>query len=68
MKRNQRYDGCMKSSTKTSPEFEKFNALVGRVMSLPPDEAKRRIEQDHETYKPKKQKKSKLKTTQTPPH
>jgi hypothetical protein len=58
----------MGSSPKTSPEFQRFNALVGKVLSLPPDEAKRRIEQDHETYKPKKQKKSKLKTTQTPPH
>jgi hypothetical protein len=58
----------MTAKAKTSPEFERFNALVGKVLSLPPDEAKRRIEQDHETYKPKRQKKSKTKTTQTPPH
>lgn len=52
------------SGTKTSPEFARFDALVGKVMSVPPDEVKQRIAQDHETYKPKKKK---SKATKTPP-
>jgi hypothetical protein len=54
----------MKSSTKTSPEFERFNALVGRVLSVPSATLKRRLEEDKETYKPKKKK---GKATKTPP-
>jgi hypothetical protein len=54
----------MKSTAGTSPEFERFNALVGRVLSVPPATLKRRLEEDKETYKPKKKK---GKAKETPP-
>lgn len=54
----------MKSEPQTSPEFDKFNALVGKVLSVPPETLKRRLEEDRETPKPAKKKK---KTTKTPP-
>ena len=43
----------MKSEAKTSPEFARFNALVGKVLSVPPETLKRRLEEDRETYKPR---------------
>jgi hypothetical protein len=49
---------------RTSPEFDKFNALVGKVLSVPPETLKRRLEEDRETYKPKKKK---GKAKKTPP-
>lgn len=49
---------------RTSEEFAKFNALVGKVLSVPPETLKRRLEADRETYKPKKKKD---KATKTPP-
>jgi hypothetical protein len=54
----------VKIKPKTSPEFERFNALVGRVLSVPPETVKGRLEADRETYKPKKKKR---KATKTPP-
>jgi len=54
----------MGSSPKTSPEFERFNALVGKVLSVPPETLKRRLEEDREIYKPNKKK---GKATKTPP-
>ncbi len=47
-----------------SEEFAKFNALVGKVLSVPPETLKRRLEADRETYKPQKKKR---KATKTPP-
>jgi hypothetical protein len=41
---------------RTSEEFARFNALVGKVLSVPPETLKRRLEEDRETYKPKKKK------------
>jgi hypothetical protein len=49
---------------KTSPEFDRFNTLVGKVLSVPPETLKRRLEADRETYKPKKKKD---KAKKTPP-
>lgn len=49
---------------RTSEEFARFNALVGKVLSVPPGELKQRIAQDSATYKPKKKKR---KATKTPP-
>jgi hypothetical protein len=54
----------MKSEPRTSPEFDRFNALVGKVLSVPPETLKRRLEEDRETYKPQKKKR---KATKTPP-
>jgi hypothetical protein len=54
----------MKSEPRTSPEFDRFNALVGKVLSVPPEALKRRLEADRETYKPQKKKR---KATKTPP-
>jgi hypothetical protein len=48
----------------TSEEFARFNALVGKVLSVPPETLKRRLEEDRETYKPKKKK---GKATKNPP-
>jgi hypothetical protein len=47
-----------------SLEFEKFNSLVGKVLSVPPETLKRRLEADRETYKPQKKKR---KATKSPP-
>ena len=52
----------MKIDKPQSEEFAKFNTLVGRVLSVPPETLKRRLEADRETYKPKK-KKDKAKKT-----
>ena len=49
---------------RTSEEFRRFNALVGKVISVPPETLKRRLEADRETYKPQKKKR---KATKTPP-
>jgi hypothetical protein len=46
----------MGTKPETSPEFERFNALVGKVLSVPPETLKRRLEEDRETYKPQKKK------------
>jgi hypothetical protein len=54
----------MKLEPRTSPEFDRFSALVGKVLSVPPETVKRRLEADRETYKPKKKKD---KATKTPP-
>lgn len=54
----------MKSEPRTSPEFDKFNALVSKVLSVPPETLKRRLEADRETYKPQKKKR---KATKSPP-
>ena len=54
----------MDSDAKRTPEFERFNALVGKVLSVPPETLKRRLEEDRETYKPKKKK---GKAKKTPP-
>jgi hypothetical protein len=54
----------MKTEAKTSPEFDRFNVLVGKVLSVPPETLKRRLEEDRETYKPKKKK---GKAKKTPP-
>jgi hypothetical protein len=54
----------MQGETSRSPEFDKFNALVGKVLSVPPETLKRRLEEDRETYKPQKKKR---KATKTPP-
>jgi hypothetical protein len=54
----------MSSSPKASSEFERFNALVGKVLSVAPETLKRRLEEDRETYKPQKKKR---KATKTPP-
>jgi hypothetical protein len=40
-----------RNDPKGSPEFERFNALVGKVMSVPSDTVKKRIEADRETSK-----------------
>ena len=45
-----------------SEEFAKFNALVGKVLSVPPETLKRRLEADRETYKPEKKKRKATKT------
>jgi hypothetical protein len=47
---------------RTSEEFARFNALVGKVLSIPPETLKRRLEEDRETYKPKKKKATKTPT------
>ncbi len=47
---------------RTSPEFERFNALVGKVLAVPPETLKRRLEADRETYKPQKKKRKATKT------
>jgi hypothetical protein len=52
----------MKSEPRTSPEFDRFNALVGKVLSVPPETLKRRLEEDQETYKPQKRKRKATKT------
>jgi hypothetical protein len=52
----------MKSEPKT--EFDRFNTLVGRVLSVSPETLKRRLEEDRETPKPKKKK---GKDKETPP-
>jgi hypothetical protein len=49
---------------RTSEEFARFNALVGKVLSVPPETLKRRLEADRETYKPQKKKR---KATKAPP-
>jgi hypothetical protein len=54
----------MDSGTKRTPEFARFNALVGKVLSVPPETLKRLLEADRETYKPQKKKR---KATKTPP-
>jgi hypothetical protein len=54
----------VKSEPKPFTEFVRFDALVGKVLSVPPETLKRRIEEDRETYKPKKKKR---KATKTPP-
>jgi hypothetical protein len=48
----------------SNTEFSRFNALVGKVLSVPPETLKRRLEEDTETYKPKKKK---GKAKKTPP-
>lgn len=45
-----------------SEEFARFNALVGKVLSVPPETLKRRLEDDRETYKPQKKKRKATKT------
>jgi len=45
-----------------SKEFERFNALVGKVLSVPPETLKRRLEEDRGTHKPKKKKSKSRKT------
>jgi hypothetical protein len=54
----------MEPGAKQSPEFVRFNALVGKVLSVPSDELKQRIAQDQATFKPKKKKR---KATKAPP-
>jgi hypothetical protein len=44
----------MKTKAKTSPEFDRFNALVGKVLSVPKDVLKQRIAEDRK--KPKRNK------------
>lgn len=53
----------MKLDKPQSEEFAKFNSLVGKVLSVPPETLKRRLEEDRE--KPKLPKKKK--TTKAPP-
>ena len=59
-----RYDSIMDVKVGKSPDFERFNALVGKVLSVPPETLKLRLEEDRETYKPQKRKR---KATKTPP-
>ena len=54
----------MDSEAKHSPEFARFNSLVSKVLSVPPETLKRRLDEDRETYKPKKKK---GKAKKTPP-
>ncbi len=54
----------MDSEAKRSPEFARFNSLVSKVLSVPPETLKRRLEEDRETYRPKKKK---GKAKKTPP-
>jgi hypothetical protein len=49
---------------RTSPEFDRFNTLVGKVLSVPPETLKKRLEEDRESLKPKKKK---GKAKETPP-
>jgi hypothetical protein len=50
--------------SRTSPEFDKFDSLVGKVLSVPPEALKRRLEADREAPKsPKKKKKATKKPT-----
>jgi len=44
----------MKSEPRPSPEFAKFDALVGRVLSVPKAEIQKRIADEKRTAKPKK--------------
>lgn len=48
----------------TQTEFARFDTLVGKVLTVPPETLKRRLESDKETYKPKKKK---GKATRKPP-
>ena len=59
-----RYSIAMDYEAKRSPEFARFNTLVGKVLSVPPETLKKRLEEDRETYKPKKKK---GKAKKTPP-
>jgi hypothetical protein len=52
----------MKSEPRTSPEFDRFNALVGKVLSVPTETLKRRLEADRKSYKPQKKKRKATKT------
>jgi hypothetical protein len=56
----------MGSSLKTSPEFNRFNALVGRVLSVPKAVLDRRIEEYDQQAKanPKRRGPKSKKTTQ----
>jgi len=47
-----------------SEEYERFNNLVGKVLTVSPEAMKRRLEADRQTYKPQKKKR---KATKTPP-
>jgi hypothetical protein len=51
-----RYHGRMKTEPARSPEFAKFDALVGRVLSVPKSEIQKRIADEKRTAKtrPKK--------------
>jgi hypothetical protein len=46
----------MMAKPKTSPEFDRFNKLVGEVLSVPAEEIKRRREEDRSSPKSKKSK------------
>jgi hypothetical protein len=39
-----------------SEEFARFNALVGKVLSVPSETLKDRLKEDQATYKPQKKK------------
>ena len=54
----------MKIDKPQSEEFRRFDALVGQVMSVPPETLKRRLAEDKETFKPKKKK---AKARKSPP-
>ena len=44
----------MKSEPRPSPEFAKFDALVGRVLSVSPSQIQKRVAEEKRTAKPKK--------------
>jgi hypothetical protein len=44
----------MKSSPKTSPEFERFSSLTKRILSVPHAEIKRRLEAEEKQKAVKK--------------
>ena len=50
--------------SRPSEEFTRFNALVGKVLSVPPEALKKRLEDDKSAHKSKK---NKGKAKETPP-
>ena len=63
--RIERYYESMKAKAKTSPQFERFNALVGKVLSVPKAVLDQRVE-EYEKRSKIKSKKRVPKTTQKP--
>jgi hypothetical protein len=53
----------MKAKAKTSPEFDRFNALVGKVLAVPKTVLNQRLK-DYEKQKPKRRGPNSKKTTQ----
>jgi len=46
----------MKSELRPSPEFAKFDALVGRVLSVPKADIQKRIAEEKRTARPRPKK------------